>query len=78
MADDGEPQYKLVDLATLVEGNSSRDFTGKGRATYANGDIYEGDFLNGVGDRSECSGQNRSRNLHLQERRSQIRGQMER
>lgn len=50
MADDGEPQYKLVDLATQVEGNSSRDFTGKGRATYANGDVYEGDFLNGVSD----------------------------
>lgn len=29
-------------------GNSSREYTGKGTATYSNGEIYEGDFLDGV------------------------------
>jgi hypothetical protein len=28
--------------------NSSKDYTGKGTATYSNGDVYIGDFLNGV------------------------------
>lgn len=48
MAEEGEPQYKIVNLATNQESNSSRDFTGKGRATYLNGDIYEGDYVDGV------------------------------
>lgn len=48
MADEGEPQYQLLNLATNQLGNSSRDFTGRGRAMYLNGDIYEGDFVEGV------------------------------
>ncbi len=27
---------------------SSKDYSGKGKATYPNGDIYEGDFVNGL------------------------------
>jgi hypothetical protein len=28
-------------------GNSSKDYTGKGVATYPNGDTYEGDYVDG-------------------------------
>lgn len=28
--------------------NSSKDYTGKGLANYPNGEIYEGDYVNGV------------------------------
>ena len=28
--------------------NSSKDYTGKGKATYPNGDTYDGSFENGV------------------------------
>ena len=48
MADDDEPHYKIIDLSTNEEKTSSREFTGKGRALYVNGDIYEGDFKEGV------------------------------
>ena len=27
---------------------SSKDFTGKGTATYPNGDVYQGDFVEGL------------------------------
>ena len=47
-AEEGEPQYRIVDLDTNKESNSSRDFTGRGRATYLNGDVYEGDYVNGL------------------------------
>lgn len=30
-----------------VAGNSSKDYTGRGTATYPNGEIYEGDFVDG-------------------------------
>jgi radial spoke head protein 1 len=29
-------------------GNSSKDYTGKGLANYPNGEIYEGEYANGV------------------------------
>lgn len=48
MDDDNEPKYRIVDLETNVESNSSRDFTGKAKAYYLNGDIYEGEYVNGV------------------------------
>ena len=28
--------------------NESKDYTGKGKATYPNGDTYDGEFQNGV------------------------------
>ena len=28
--------------------NTSVDYTGKGKATYPNGDVYEGEFVNGL------------------------------
>lgn len=28
--------------------NTSVEFTGKGKATYPNGDVYEGEFVDGV------------------------------
>jgi radial spoke head protein 1 len=45
---DDEVLYRIVNLATNEETNSSRDFTGKGRAYYVNGDIYEGYYRNGL------------------------------
>lgn len=48
MSEDGEALYRIVDLNTGEEKTSSREFTGKGRAYYANGDVYEGDFRDGV------------------------------
>ena len=47
MAEGEAPQYKLVD-AEGQERTSSRGYTGKGTATYPNGDTYTGDFLDGV------------------------------
>ena len=39
--------YKLTCLETKKETSSSRNFTGRGRAKYPNGDIYEGEFVHG-------------------------------
>lgn len=30
------------------ETNSNKDYTGKGKAVYPNGDSYDGEFVNGV------------------------------
>lgn len=48
MDDEDEIRYTILDLAKNTTSNSSREFTGKGRATYKEGDIYEGDYINGV------------------------------
>jgi hypothetical protein len=49
MADgDDQVRYTILNLGTNQTTNSSREFTGKGRATYVNGDIYEGDYVDGV------------------------------
>eukprot|EP01017_Pseudomicrothorax_dubius_P043896 TRINITY_DN7375_c0_g1_i6.p1 TRINITY_DN7375_c0_g1~~TRINITY_DN7375_c0_g1_i6.p1 ORF type:complete len:227 (+),score=68.40 TRINITY_DN7375_c0_g1_i6:57-737(+) len=50
MADPAEAEapYKLIDLATGNESISSRDFTGRGLATYANNDTYEGEYVGGL------------------------------
>ena len=48
MSENGDKQeYKLVNAAG-DELKSSRNFTGKGVATYTNGDIYDGLFKDGV------------------------------
>lgn len=47
MAEEGEGNYTLV-KENGESSNSSRDYTGKGTATYANGEIYEGEFVEGV------------------------------
>lgn len=46
MAED-EKQYKIT-KADGVSSKSSRDYTGRGYAEYANGDIYDGQFVEGV------------------------------
>lgn len=48
MDDDDQVRYTIQNLATGQVTNSSREFTGKGRATYKEGDIYEGDYVDGV------------------------------
>lgn len=48
MDDDDTVRYTILNLATNQQSNSSREFTGKGRATYKDGDIYEGDYVDGV------------------------------
>lgn len=45
--DSEETFYKLTCLETQKETSSSRNFSGRGRALYPNGDIYEGEFLSG-------------------------------
>ena len=47
MAEDGNGTYQLVN----AEGQalaSSEGYSGKGNATYPNGDVFKGDFVNGV------------------------------
>eukprot|EP00386_Alphamonas_edax_P003779 GDKI01011399.1.p1 GENE.GDKI01011399.1~~GDKI01011399.1.p1 ORF type:complete len:258 (+),score=61.40 GDKI01011399.1:52-774(+) len=49
MAEDGDPPgvYTLV----CADGSSvskSRGYSGKGKATYENGDVYEGEFVDGI------------------------------
>jgi len=48
MADEEEKPYKIINLADNTESKSIRDFTGRARADYSNGDVYEGDYVNGV------------------------------
>jgi len=48
MADEEEKAYKIINLANNTESKSSRDFTGKGRAEYSNGDVYEGEYKDGL------------------------------
>jgi radial spoke head protein 1 len=45
--DDGNPKYVFI-TENGEKKNTSRGQTGKGHATYATGDIYEGDFLDGT------------------------------
>ncbi|KRX05012.1 hypothetical protein PPERSA_06646 [Pseudocohnilembus persalinus] len=47
MAEEEQKQYIFTNSEGL-EGNSSKDYTGKGKAQYPNGEIYEGEFVNGV------------------------------
>ena len=50
MAEEGLEQlveYKLETSNGHVL-NESKDYTGKGKATYPNGDTYDGEFQNGV------------------------------
>jgi hypothetical protein len=35
--------------------NTSKDYTGKGTATYSNGDVYIGDFKDGVSINSKLN-----------------------
>ncbi|EER13162.1 MORN repeat-containing protein, putative [Perkinsus marinus ATCC 50983] len=47
MADEEAPAYSLtLEDGTVV--HTSREFTGCGRAVYANGEVYDGDFDEGV------------------------------
>ena len=46
--EEDEIRYKIVFLETNKESLSSRNFTGKGKAFYINGDIYEGDYVDGL------------------------------
>ncbi|EEQ98329.1 conserved hypothetical protein [Perkinsus marinus ATCC 50983] len=47
MADEETPDYTLtLEDGTVV--HTSREFTGCGRAVYANGEVYDGDFDEGV------------------------------
>ena len=47
MADtDEQPLYKFTPEGG-VQGTSSRDYTGKGYAIYANNDTYDGDYIEG-------------------------------
>ena len=43
---------ELVEYVLVTEKgdtqNTSNEYTGKGKATYPNGDVYEGEFKNGV------------------------------
>ena len=48
MGDEEEKPYRIINLGTNTESKSSRDFTGRGRAYYSNGDIYEGEYVEGV------------------------------
>ena len=47
MAEEAKVEYKLVD-ADGQERTTSRGDSGRGTATYPNGDTYTGDFLDGV------------------------------
>ena len=47
-----EGEQQLVEYILVTESgetkNTSEEFTGKGKATYPNGDVYEGEFVNGL------------------------------
>ena len=43
----GLVEYVLVTAQGETK-NSSVEYTGKGKATYPNGDVYEGEFVDGV------------------------------
>lgn len=46
MGDEARPYtLETADGQTLT---ASRDYTGKGKATYPNEEVYEGDFVDGV------------------------------
>ena len=47
---DEDTQQKIYRLVTSAgeERAGSRGFTGTGRAEYPNGDVYEGEFVEGV------------------------------
>ena len=49
MADDAAAlvEYILVTESGETK-NTSVEYSGKGKATYPNGDVYEGEFVNGV------------------------------
>ena len=48
MADDGEERAYTLETAAGETLNNSRGYTGKGKATYSNGEVYDGDFEDGV------------------------------
>ena len=49
MGDGGEEvPYKLYDLDNKTDQPHSWGFTGRGSATYPNGELYEGDYVEGV------------------------------
>lgn len=47
MAEEEGKPFKFIPLGGK-EGNSSRDYTGRGTSLYPNDDIYEGDYKNGI------------------------------
>ena len=46
--EEDEPKYKIIFLETNKESLSSWNFTGHGKAFYINGDVYEGEYLEGL------------------------------
>lgn len=48
MAEDNAEQNYTLTKENGETGKSSRDYTGKGTAVYGNGEIYEGEFVEGV------------------------------
>ena len=49
MADDGENERKYTIITENSEvKHTSRGYTGKATAKYENGDVYDGDFVNGI------------------------------
>ena len=48
MAEENNEQNYTLTKENGETGKSSRDYTGKGTAVYGNGEIYEGNFENGV------------------------------
>ena len=72
MADPDEPRYTILDLATGKVTNSSREFSGKGRANYVNGDVYEGEYMDGV--EATNTDAKWARSLSVQEGRPSLRG----
>mmetsp|Transcript_10546 Transcript_10546/g.7881 ORF Transcript_10546/g.7881 Transcript_10546/m.7881 type:complete len:145 (+) Transcript_10546:34-468(+) len=45
--DDGAPKYMFITENGETK-KTSRGYTGKAQASYTNGDIYEGDFVDGI------------------------------
>ena len=48
MADDGDQKYSILKEGADKPTDRSRDYDGKGVATYGNGEIYDGQFQQGV------------------------------
>ncbi len=56
MAEEGEglQEYSLVTAAGQTQ-KTSEGYSGDGTATYPNGDVYHGPFVNGVSTRTPVS-----------------------